>query len=208
MFRKSLIAASLCLVGLVQIAPGAENPSAATAKDWKLRGSGSAVTSGTGYCFFNQTNAQAIKYGKRGSLGGINLVWDKSTTLTNAHFENEGNQGAIKYGEKVAFKIDGIKTPFLRYARRNIGINLTWSETPVFEWMIVGGAEGTPVKLETPFALINTVEKDFLIYAKRGGEAINLRWYLDRNKGGYLDQAKTLVKDEGFKYAAAYLLGK
>ena len=207
MFRKSQIVALLTVLSVVQITSAADDMSTA-AKDWKLLGSGSEVTSSTGYCFHNKTLGQSIKYGKRGSLGGINLVWDKAANLTNTHFENESGQGPIKYGEKIALKIDGIKTPYVRYEKRNIGINLTWSGEPIFEWVIVGGKEGDPVKVGETFALINTFEKDFLVYAKRGGEAINLRWYLDRNKGDYSDKIKAIVKEEGFDYLKAYLMSK
>jgi hypothetical protein len=209
MFRKSHIMTLLTLLSAVQIAAAEDNLSADAAKDWKLLGSGREVTSSAGYCFRNNTLGQSIKYGKRGALGGINLVWDKAANLTNAHFENESGQGAIKYGEKIAFKIDGISTPFLRYEHRNLGINLGWSGKPVFEWVIVGGKQGDTIKVGERFGLINIVEKDFLVYAKRGGEAINLRWYIDRNKGGYLDSAKRatldFLKEDGMKYAALLL---
>jgi hypothetical protein len=194
-----LAAVALILTITARAAVAEDMPAAA--KDWKLLGSGSQVTSGTGYCFQNQSIDQSIRYGKRGSLGGINLVWDKKADLKNAHFESESGSGSIKYGEKLALKIDNDSKPYVRYDHRDIGVNLNWSNTPVFEWVIVGGKEGDPVKVGESFALVNKVEKDFLIYAKRGGEAINLRWYQDRNKGGYFDQAKKASFEEAKKVA-------
>ena len=150
----------------------------------------------------NKTLNQSIKYGKRGSLGGINLVWDSSTDLGNFTIESSGTAAGspIKYGDRVAISIQGINTPYLRYNKRDIGINLNWSDSPIYEWIVAGGPKGEVIKTKTQVALFNTVEKDFLIYAERGGKAINLRWYIDRNEGGYINAATRAALKKSFVY--------
>jgi hypothetical protein len=139
-------------------------------------------------------------------LGGINLVWDLSTDLGNFTIESYGTRAGspIKYGDVVAISIQGISQPYLRYEKREIGINLNWSDDPIYEWIVAGGPEGEVVKTKTKVALLNTVEKDFLIYAPRGGNAINLRWYIDRKKGGYLDAAKRAAWKKSYGYLAKF----
>lgn len=159
--------------------------------DWTIVGSGLDVRSGQRYTLVNKTLKQSIRYGERGRFGGINLVWDRSTNLGNFTIESKGPAGSpIKYGDRVAISIRGVSTPYLRYEKRTFGINLNWSDRPIFEWIVLGGPEGKIVNTKTRVALLNTVEKDFLIYAMRGGKAINLRWYIDRDQGGYMDTAK------------------
>lgn len=78
--------------------------------DWTIVGSGSDVLSGQRYTLVNKTLSQSLKYGHRGSLGGINLVWDKSTNLENFTIESQGPAGSpIKYGDLVAISISRLK---------------------------------------------------------------------------------------------------
>lgn len=169
--------------------------------NWTIVGRGLDVLPGQRYTLVNKTLRQSIRYGQRGSLGGINLVWDTSTNLRNFTIEPIESAGSpIKYGDRVAISIQGIDQPYLKYERRTIGINLNWSNRPIYEWIIAGGPKGTVVKAQTQVALFNTVEKDFLIYGQRGGKAINLRWYKDRNQGGYLAAMKRVVTKRGFEY--------
>lgn len=53
-----------------------------------------------------------------------------------------------------------------------MSINLNWSDKPIYERIVAGGPKGHVVKTQTQVALFNIKEKDFLIYAERGGEAI------------------------------------
>jgi hypothetical protein len=168
--------------------------------DWTIVGSDLNVLSGQPYTLVNKTLKQSIKYGKRGRWGGINLVWDSSTDLGNFAITIKPTGSPIKYGDRVAISIQGISKPYLRYEKRDIGINLNWSDRPIYEWIVAGGPEGKVVKTKTQVALFNTVEKDFLIYAERGGKAINLRWYIDRNQGGYLDAAKRAAWKKSYGY--------
>lgn len=183
------------LLGSLSVAPmtALADELPAEAKDWKAVGEGTDLMSGTKYSLENQTIKKNLVYGPRGSFGGINLKWATPPNRARASFHTQAGSGPIKYGDKVALMIDGIDTPYLRYEKRPLGINLKWAKNGVFEWVIVGGVEGEPVHVGEPFALVNLVEKDFLIYAEREAGVINLRWYLNRKKGGYLDRAKRFV---------------
>lgn len=136
---------------------------------------------------------------------GINLGWtDDAETATGEKvarwfFARNGSaDGPIKYGEVIALG-NGGDPSFLHYEERSVGINLNWSSKPVFEWMIAGGAKGSPVQTQEWIALVNmkaTAGGEPLIYFDRtaGGD---LGWPSSRTWGDQLkDRAWKLVKDE------------
>jgi hypothetical protein len=148
--------------------------------DWKLLGKEAEVKAGSFYTLSNDTDHESLRYGKR--TFGINLVWDKSTTLNNIRFEKQGGgKGVLHYGDKVAIHVE--QGGYLKYQRRDVGINLVWSTPPVYEWLILGGKKGTPVKTGALLSLFNVPENDFLIYAERP-VGVNLRWWKDRELAG------------------------
>lgn len=84
------------------------------------------------------------------------------------------------YKKKVALQMPG--HGYVVYRTRDKGINLDWSDTPVYEWEIQG--DGNPSgKVQTGklFRLYNHVEKDYLVYAVRDN-GIHLRWLKDSKK--------------------------
>jgi hypothetical protein len=109
---------------------------------------------------------------------GINLGWtDDAEPGTAAKVErwffvrNGGGDAPIRYGETIALG-NGNDPSFLRYEERTVGINLDWSNTPVFEWKLLGGRLGDPVQLQDWVAIYNEKEKDCLIFFDRtvGGD--------------------------------------
>jgi hypothetical protein len=206
---RAPLPALLALPALL-LAAGNANAQAKSVKDWKALGAGAEVKPGTAYTLHNLTAKSSLRYGGRD--WGINLVWDKSTSLNNIKFQRQGGAGPLKYGDLVAVHV--AKGSYVKYEKRNFGIRLAWSKAPVHEWVILGGAKGTPVKTGAALSLYNRVEKDFLIYAKRP-VGINLRWWKDRGKPGTVaeaavdlalkkgveDIAKDLVR-QGFKELA------
>jgi hypothetical protein len=93
--------------------------------------------------------------------------------------EKQSGSGTVTYGEPVALRVKG--GGYLKYSKRTVGINLAWSNTPVYEWRIAGGTPGQTVSLDAPFALLNDVEHDALIYGSRPA-GINLVWLKDYGK--------------------------
>lgn len=63
--------------------------------NWTIVGRGSDVLPGERYTLVNKTLRQSIRYGQRGSLGGINLVWDTSTNLRNFTIEPKSLRGHL-----------------------------------------------------------------------------------------------------------------
>src|SRR2546421_2834047 len=124
--------------------------------DWQaLGGTGAIQSFNSKFTLKNVSDKESIKYGKR--TWGINLVWDKSTSLNNVQFDKETGNGDVKYGEHVAIRFNN-GGAYLRYKRVRFGINLDWSQTPVYEWVIGGGQPGQSVKFGESFALMNEVE--------------------------------------------------
>ncbi|MCK4743618.1 MAG: hypothetical protein KAT25_07340 [Sulfuriflexus sp.] len=114
-------------------------------------------------------------YEKQGSLGGINLGWTNNASAETGkkrakwYFTRSSNaKGPIKYGEYLA--IAWHNTGYIYYASRNSGINLKWSKKPHYQWQILGGRNGTPVRRGKDKVIIyNTRHKYPMIYYKRKG---------------------------------------
>ena len=161
-------------------------------QDWQAMGGTGAIQSfHSKFTLYNVTDKEALKYGSR--FAGINLKWDKSTSLNNVRFDKQTGSGDVLYGELIGINISG--GGFLRHQKRPVGINLGWSSSssPVYEWRIAGGVEGTPVKFGDPIALYNETAKDFVVYGSRPGPVINLIWLKDHGKGLF-DRAKDAAK--------------
>jgi hypothetical protein len=175
--------------------------------DWKILGTGSEVMAGTKYTLRNITNNQSVKYDER--RWGINLVWDKSTAINNITFvRKDGKKVALKYGDTVAVHVQ--KGGHLKHKERTVGINLAWSTPPVYEFVLVGGKKGSPIKVGASVGLFNSDAKDFIIYAERPA-GINLRWFKDKDlAGGVWDrlrkEAGDLLKEHGMDLLKAAFL--
>lgn len=102
------------------------------------------------YNLKGRTTRKFLQYEKQ--VFGINLGWTDNASATTARKRSKwffarkgGRQGPIRYGETIA--IGWGKSPsFIKYDHRNVGINLDWSDKPVYEWTILGGKPGTPVR--------------------------------------------------------------
>jgi len=105
---------------------------------------------------------------------GINLGWtsnaNNQTERTARKFfmvKRNGDIGTIHFGERFALGWDR-SSPFIRYATRDSGINLNWSNQPVFEWTILGGdRNGAPVKQNQAAVLFNTTHNMPMHYFER-----------------------------------------
>lgn len=135
---------------------------------------------------------------------GINLGWTDNASAktrrekTRWFFARPGSLRApIKYGEKIAIGY-GKSPSFIKYAKRDFGINLDWSKQPSYEWIILGGAEGQPVRTgKDRVVLFNTKHLEPMLYFERtvGG---HIGWP-DSQK--WWDAAKDWAKDNGPDYA-------
>ncbi|WP_157519375.1 hypothetical protein [Herbidospora mongoliensis] len=133
------------------------------------------------YDLFNETVFQRLVYGEREY--GINLVWEDPEPATPSirFLAASGAPSAILYGERVAINVRG--GGYLRYGEREYGINLKWSDEPVYEWRLLGNPSlvNTPVDIANPVGLYNTVANDYVFYDPRR-YGINLKWLRDKGK--------------------------
>jgi hypothetical protein len=154
-------------------------------KVWKI-GTGTAnilswnnYTNNGGYNLFCQTNGRYLTYLE--TLLGISLGYTDDPSVQKTHFRlPDGMEREILSGESVAFGIGGGRA-FLRYAHRDAGVNLDWSEKPVFEWRIFGSNNqiGTPISENSFVAIINDkVEPspDFFVYFERPPGMADVGW--------------------------------
>jgi hypothetical protein len=153
-------------------------------------------TDNQGYHLFCITNGKYLTYGKVPL--GINLTYrDQGDNKT--HFRlPDGQEREILSGESVALGIGG-KPAFLYYKPRDVGINLAWSENPIYEWRIFGadGELGKPIPENTPVALWNDKvepDPDFLIKFNRPA-GTDIGW---TTSPGFWDHVGSLAE----KYAA------
>jgi hypothetical protein len=134
---------------------------------------------------------------------GINLGWTEdaepatATKVARWFFARSGaGGGPLTYGETVAIG-NGKDPSFIRNEKREIGVNLGWSDTPVFEWKLAGGSPGTTIDPNAYLAIFNEKASEFLIYFDRtvGGD---IGWpssetWGEQLKGKLLEEAKKAV---------------
>ena len=91
------------------------------------------------------------------------------------HFSTHAQSG-IAYNETFALMVTG--HGYVKYETREYGINLVWSQTPVYEWKFMNGSSTAAVLANTPLGLFNLTANDFVVYAERDN-GINLKWQRD-----------------------------
>jgi hypothetical protein len=109
---------------------------------------------------------------------GINLGWTDDAEPATAKkvarwfFARDGRDDRpVTYGETIALGL-GQKPSFIRYAERDVGINLDWSDSPVFEWKLLGGKIGETVRAGQWLAIYNEKCDECLVQFDRtaGGD--------------------------------------
>lgn len=109
---------------------------------------------------------------------GINLGWTDDAEPETARKvsrwflpRNGTSAKPIRYGETVALG-NGRAPSYIRHQRRATGIDLDWSDNPVFEWRILGGEFGQPVDPSQYSAIYNEGINECLIFFDRtaGGD--------------------------------------
>jgi len=129
-----------------------------------------------------------LQYEKQGTWRGINLGWtdnaSASTAIKRAKWyfvaTADGSApvvgGSLHFGDPIALAWGSGKKPYIKYSKRNVGINLNWSSKPSFEWAVLGGNPGSIVKRgEDLVILFNLKHRQPMIYFNRrvGG---NIGW--------------------------------
>lgn len=142
---------------------------------------------------------------------GINLGWtDNAEPATAVRVSRwfltrqSSSQGPVRYGETIALGY-GKDPSFIRYEDRTFGINLGWSDSPVFEWKLLGGRAGQPVSSGDWLAIYNKRAADCLIYFDRtvGGD---IGWPSSQTWTDQLGDILTQAVKDHWKEAVAFLL--
>jgi hypothetical protein len=131
---------------------------------------------------------------------GINLGWtDDGSNQTGDKvarwfFARKGtSETPISFGETIALG-NGKQPSFVRYEKREWGINLGYSDTPFFEWKFLGGKSGAPVNTQEWIAIYNEKAKECLVYFDRTvGVGAFIGWPSSK---GWDDQATGWLKDQ------------
>ena len=154
-------------------------------KDWTILSNSPSLTKvvpddkAYRYDLFNITNSECLVYGHRFG-NNINLRWGDAGKSDNIRFQRKsGSTDPIKFEEPLAIHVK--KGKFLVYESGRWGINLGWSDTPKFEWKILGGKAGEVVTAGKVVGLYSLIEKDSLMYDPRDW-GINLKWFKDVGK--------------------------
>jgi hypothetical protein len=178
------LAVAATLSATAESADGGTVSTAAKAKsiyDWRILGEGPVVRDKKFYRLQNQTNNLCLVYGWRPL--GINLKWGGCQAASpNVFFRRRSGNASdpITFDEPVAIYVTG--GFYLYYGWRQFGINLKWSNTPKYEWLIRNGG-GRPVPTNyLNVALFNQTTRDYVVYCERP-IGINLRWARDCGVG-------------------------
>lgn len=170
-------------------AAGTPKPTPATElRVWQVLPS-EPLMDGKSFSLYTAEPGQYVVYGRREY--GINLVWSRTRPAVGnftlvLHYHT--TKGQIHYAELAALKES--TGGYIYYKKREYGINLEFSRTPVYEWTVHGGNAGTPVvpgkwgdsataMSDVRIALYNHTANCYMIYGERE-YGINLKW-----AGGY-----------------------
>lgn len=165
------------VAGALIAATTASTPAEAKeAEGWKISGgSGSSITSGTGYDLFNIDQRLFLDYKNR---TGANLGW-QSASQKNVEIRRKDGAGPLKCGDVFAFKVDN---EWIKHGRQRWGgINLTSTKSfsaDLFQWKITKCQAGTEVKKDQAISLTNTKTNDAVVGCKRP-VGVNLAWAND-----------------------------
>jgi hypothetical protein len=121
------------------------------------------------------TRRKFLQYEKQGVFGGINIGWTNDASAGTAtksskwYFSRPGaSQKSLRYGEPIALAWRRGTDHYVKYGKKRVGINLSWSKKPSYEWAILGGKPGTSVKRGIDHVIIyNLKKKQPLIYFDR-----------------------------------------
>jgi hypothetical protein len=142
---------------------------------------------------------------------GINLGWTDDAEPTTAVrvsrwflTRQTSDQTPLRYGETIAMGY-GKDPSFVRYEERTFGINLAWSNAPIFEWKLLGGPIGHSVSSGDWLALYNKRVGDCLIYFDRtvGGD---IGWPSSQTWTDQLGDVLTDAVKDHWKEAVTWLL--
>jgi hypothetical protein len=106
---------------------------------------------------------------------GVDLDWSENGALWK--IQAQGGPHVMR-GQAVALRIWG--GGWLKYGHETWGIDLVLSDTPVYQWYVLGGQPGSSITNGGDFALWNSAAKRYLVSAHQTW-GVSLDWYQEGN---------------------------
>jgi hypothetical protein len=94
-----------------------------------------------------------------GQTFGVDLDWKVGPTLWRVQARDGGTQ--LTRGEPVALRVWG--GGWLKYGHQTWGVDLQLSDTPSYEWYVLGGPSGAPLANGSYFALWSSTANGYLV---------------------------------------------
>ena len=123
------------------------------------------------YQLKNKLPIKFLQYEKQ--TAGLNIGWTNDASAATAKrvqrwfFRRDGeNETPVRYGETIAMGY-GTKPSWVCYETRTVGVNLAYKDNPCYQWQLLGGTPGQPVKVDEWLAIYNTKAKECFIYFER-----------------------------------------
>jgi hypothetical protein len=165
-------------------------------KGWIIKGEGNNLSEGKKYGFFNTDQKEYLRYQDR---TGANLGWSKDLNDFMMVQRQTTSTEPIKCEETFGLFIE---KEWLMYEKQRYGINLSTrtklNDPSWYQWKFTNcGASGSPVNLNQPVSLVNTVANSSVVGCKRA-LGVNLCWAEDvitfRGKNYRKEDVKALIK--------------
>ena len=150
----------------------------------------SGVNGGTGD-LFNRPRGHSLVNAHQ--TFGVDLDWSSKPALWK--IQALGGSPQIMYGQAVAIRVWG--GGWLTYGHQTFGVGLSLSQTPSYEWYVLGGQPGTPVDSRPAyqaleFALWNSRAKTYLV-TRHQTFGVSLDWYQKDTSFGTVHLTKVLL---------------
>ena len=110
---------------------------------------------------------------------GINLAFvNLKKTPDNIIFKDLNNDGILDTSDLIAIQV--LEGAYLKYGAREYGINIVWSQTPVYEWAILSEDKSVSrIQNNKKYAIFNKTKQSFLVYGEREDNIGQLKWFDD-----------------------------
>jgi hypothetical protein len=153
----------------------------------------SSINDGTGNLASNARPSDNAELTYANQTWGLDLDWAEWPALWKVEAQG-GPQ--LMHGQAVALRVWG--GGWLKYADDVHGTNLTFSDTPSYEWYVLTANVGTPLA-GGPFALWNSAVRDYLV-ASDSIFGVSLEWYENTQH----DPPPSPTPQQGVKTVALY----
>lgn len=150
---------------------------------WRLLSSSNGqIQSHTPYHLQSIKGGSHLCYKNRKPDIGIKLSWGTAEPAALFQIVKAGG-GPINCGDRVGLFND--TGGYIKYANQKYGINLKYSQEPIYEWEIrsEGNVKGSPIMPNTPIGLYNVQANDFIRICTRSTPTVDLAWVKDCPNG-------------------------